>query len=91
MPRNARDTETGNEITDSHVLEFLKCYSADFYVSPFAVRDAIRRQSCFNLTHCPTSFKIDFYKLPSAVAKRITGSHGNGYLFFGLTKLRRDQ
>jgi len=37
----------------------LICFDIDFYVNEAAIRAAIRRKSCFNLIHLPTSFKID--------------------------------
>lgn len=49
------------DMTDSAVSEFLKCFDRDFYVSEAAIRDAIRRKSCFNLIHLPTSFKVDVF------------------------------
>lgn len=49
------------DMIDSHVSEFLKSFKQDFYVSEVAVREAIRRKSCFNLIHLPTSFKVDVF------------------------------
>ncbi len=59
--RSTMDVDLIADMTDSHVAEFLECFGADFYVSPIAVRDAIRRKSCFNLIHLPTSFKVDVF------------------------------
>ncbi|MFN3165600.1 MAG: DUF2924 domain-containing protein [Phycisphaeraceae bacterium] len=41
----------------------------------------------YSVTVMPVGFEMDgqIYKSLSAVAKAITGSHWNGYLFFGLT------
>lgn len=41
----------------------------------------------YSVTIMPVGFEMDgdIYKSLSAVAKAITGSHWNGYLFFGLT------
>ena len=36
-------------------------------------------------------FEGDVYKSLSAVAKKITGSHCNGYLFFRLTNIGGDR
>lgn len=59
--RSTMDVDLVAEMTDSHVSEFLKCLDRDFYLSEAAVRDAIRRKSCFNLIHLPTSFKVDVF------------------------------
>ena len=61
VSRSTMDVDLVADMTDSHVSEFLQCFGADFYVSPVAVRDAIRRKSCFNLIHLPTSFKVDVF------------------------------
>lgn len=45
------------DMTDLHVSEFLKWFGKDFYLS----ETAIRRKSCFNLIHLPTSFKVDVF------------------------------
>jgi hypothetical protein len=55
------DLDLVAEMTDSHVSEFLKCFGQDIYLSEAAIRDAIRRKSCFNVIHLPTSFKVDVF------------------------------
>lgn len=59
--RSTMDVDIVADMADSAVSEFLKCFDKDFYVSEAAIRDAIRRKSCFNLIHLPTSFKIDVF------------------------------
>lgn len=59
--RSTMDVDIVADMTDSAVSEFLKCFDKDFYVSEAAIRDAIRRKSCFNLIHLPTSFKVDVF------------------------------
>jgi hypothetical protein len=59
--RSTMDVDVVAEMTDSAVSGFLQCFGADFYVSEAAIRDAIRRKSCFNLIHLPTSFKVDVF------------------------------
>lgn len=59
--RSTMDVDLIADMTDSHVSEFLKCFGQDFYLSEAAVRDAVRRKSCFNLIHLPTSFKVDVF------------------------------
>ena len=55
------DVDLVCELQDSDVADFIKLVGNDFYISEVAVRDAIRRQSCFNLIHYPTSFKVDVF------------------------------
>jgi hypothetical protein len=59
--RSTMDVDLVADMTDAHVSEFLKCFGQDFYLSEAAIRDAIRRKSCFNLIHLPTSFKVDVF------------------------------
>ncbi len=59
--RSTMDVDVVADMTESVVSEFLKCFDRDFYVSESAIRDAIRRKSCFNLIHLPTSFKVDVF------------------------------
>jgi hypothetical protein len=40
---------------------FIAHLDASYYISEVAIRSAIRRQSCFNLIHLPTSFKVDVF------------------------------
>jgi len=59
--RSTMDVDLVADMTDAHVSDFLKCFGQDFYLSEAAIRDAIRRKSCFNLIHLPTSFKVDVF------------------------------
>ncbi len=59
--RSTMDVDLVAEMSNSAVSDFLNCFDKDFYVSEAAVRDAIRRKSCFNLIHLPTSFKVDVF------------------------------
>ena len=59
--RGTMDVDLLCELTSERMSDFLACFNEDYYVSESAVRDAIERQSCFNLIHLPTSFKIDVF------------------------------
>ncbi len=59
--RSTMDVDLVCELQDSDVADFIKLVGNDFYISEVAVRDAIQRQSCFNLIHYPTSFKVDVF------------------------------
>jgi hypothetical protein len=55
------DVDLVCELTVADVVEFTEFIGTSFYASEAAIRDAIRRQSCFNLIHLPTSFKVDLF------------------------------
>ena len=59
--RSTMDVDVVAEMTDTTVLDFVSRFGDDFYLNESAVRDAIRRKSCFNLIHLPTSFKVDVF------------------------------
>jgi hypothetical protein len=59
--RSTMDVDLVCEMTADQIPIFVSCFNADFYVSEPAIRDAVRRQSCFNLIHLPTSFKVDIF------------------------------
>ena len=37
------------------------CFGEDYYVSPDAVKDAVRRRSSFNIIHLTSGFKVDCF------------------------------
>ncbi len=62
----ARSTNDADLVADfrlEHVLPFIQQLAADFYVSESAIRSAIERQSCFNVIHLRTAFKVDVFVL----------------------------
>ena len=59
--RSTMDVDVVAEMTEAQVSDFLNCFGNEFYLSEPAIRDAIRRSSCFNLIHLPTSFKVDVF------------------------------
>lgn len=59
--RSTMDVDLICEFSADQIEVFVGCFGADFYVSESAVRDAVRRKSCFNLIHLPTSFKVDVF------------------------------
>lgn len=60
---------------------------------PGTVLTRVYKGETLTVTVLPTGFEFEgeVYKSLSAVAKKITGSHCNGYLFFRLTKQRGDR
>lgn len=59
--RTTMDVDVVCELTEEHISPFVNSFDDDFYISEAAVRDAVRRKSCFNLIHMPTSFKVDVF------------------------------
>lgn len=59
--RSTMDVDLVCELRESQVPSFVASFSDDFYVSPSAVEDAVRRKSCFNLIHLPTAYKVDVF------------------------------
>lgn len=59
--RSTMDVDLVCELTESHIAPFIASFDDDFYISESAIRDAVRRKSCFNLIHLPTSFKVDVF------------------------------
>ncbi len=59
--RSTMDVDLVCELTEADVPELLKQLAVEYYVSEPAIRDAIRRKSCFNLIHLATSFKVDAF------------------------------
>ena len=55
------DVDLVCELAADQIEAFVACFGEEFYVSESAIRDAVRRKSCFNLIHLPTSFKVDVF------------------------------
>lgn len=59
--RSTMDVDLVCELAEADVVEFTAFLGTSFYASKAAIREAIRRQSWFNLIHLPTSFKVDLF------------------------------
>lgn len=59
--RTTMDVDVVCELTEEKIPSFVEFFDHSFYISESAVRDAVRRKSCFNLIHMPTSFKVDVF------------------------------
>ena len=57
--RSTMDVDLVCELTEEDVPFLLKQLGDDYYASEPAIREAIRRKSCFKLIHLATSFKVD--------------------------------
>ena len=59
--RSTRDVDVIADLQSRHVPGFLQKLGDEYYASETAIRDAIRRKSCFNLIHFPTGYKVDVF------------------------------
>jgi len=59
--RSTMDVDLVCEFAADQIEAFVACFDTDYYVSESAIRQAVRRKSCFNLIHLPTSFKVDVF------------------------------
>ena len=59
--RSTMDIDVVADIADRHVTPLLNELGDMFYASNVAIREAVRRKSCFHLIHLPTSFKVDVF------------------------------
>lgn len=81
--RSTMDVDLICEMTADQIPLFASCFDADFYLSESAIRDAVKRKSCFNLIHLPTSFKVDVFvsrQRPfdiNSMSRAITGRLGS--------------
>jgi hypothetical protein len=59
--RSTMDVDIVCELTAEQIPQFVSGFDENFYFSESAIREAVRRKSCFNLIHLPTSFKVDVF------------------------------
>ena len=59
--RSTMDVDLVAELDEASVSKFAGCFGDEFYLSEAAIREAVKRQSCFNLIHLPSSFKVDIF------------------------------
>lgn len=59
--RSTMDVDLVAELSSEKISDFVSCFGEEFYLSEAAVQDAVRRRSCFNLIHLPSSFKVDIF------------------------------
>ena len=56
-----KDVDLIAELREEQILPFVNNFGDEFYLSDTAMRDAVKRRSCFNLIHLPSSFKVDIF------------------------------
>jgi len=61
IARATLDVDLVADLSQQHVVALVEGLKADYYVDARMISDAILRQSCFNVIHMPTSFKVDVF------------------------------
>jgi hypothetical protein len=60
-PRSTLDVDVACELALGHVDRFVERLAPAFYVDADVIRDAIRRQSSFNVIHLDSMLKVDLF------------------------------
>ena len=63
IPRATQDVDMVAEITNRHIPLLVKALESEFYIDAEMIREAIQRQSSFNVIHLATMFKVDIFIL----------------------------
>ena len=61
LPRTTLDVDVVAVLEAGHVDDLMAALADEFYVSAPTIRDAIDRESSFNLIHLATMFKVDVF------------------------------
>jgi hypothetical protein len=61
LPRLTIDADLVADIRMKHVRPLVKQLETDYYIDEDMIRDAIRRQSSFNVIHLDTMLKVDVF------------------------------
>lgn len=71
VARATLDVDLVARLTLEHVAPFVEILEPDYYVNAAMISDAIRRQSCFNVIHMATMFKVDVFAVKSRAYDRV--------------------
>lgn len=69
-PRASADADLIVELAEQRLPELASRLEGGFYISEDAARDAIRRQSSFNIIHLESMYKIDMFVASSSTLDR---------------------
>ncbi len=70
IPRATNDVDMVAAISYDHIPLLVKALETEFYIDADMIRDAIGRQSSFNIIHFDTMFKVDIFVLKSDIASQ---------------------
>jgi hypothetical protein len=71
VARSTLDVDLVADLSQQHVTALVEGLKADYYVDARMIFDAIARQSCFNVIHMPTSFKVDVFVVKNRPYDRV--------------------
>ena len=71
VARSTLDVDLVADLSQQHVAALAEGLKADYYVDAQMISDAIAGQSCFNVIHMPTSFKVDVFVVKNRPYDRV--------------------
>ena len=63
LPRSTQDIDLVADIAPRHVAQLVAAFKGTFYVDDAMIREAIERQSSFNMIHLESMYKVDIFVL----------------------------
>jgi hypothetical protein len=63
IARSTLDVDIVADLRESHALRLAELLEGDFYVDAEMIRDAVRRESSFNVIHLATMMKVDVFAI----------------------------
>lgn len=61
VPRSTLDVDVACELRQHHATGLVERLIDTYYIDEDMVRDAIKRESCFNVIHLATMLKVDLF------------------------------
>ncbi len=59
--RSTMDVDLVCDLREEQIGQLVTTLGGDYYVNSIAIREAVRRKSCFDLIHLATSYKVDLF------------------------------
>jgi len=63
LPRSTQDIDLVADLSPHHVERLVAACTGDFYIDATLIRDAIQRESSFNIIHQDSMYKVDIFVL----------------------------
>jgi hypothetical protein len=63
IPRSTQDVDIVADIKNENIPQLVKTFDKEFYIDADMIKEAIRRQTSFNIIHLATMFKADIFIL----------------------------
>ncbi len=65
IPRATLDADLVSDLEPGQIDRLVEKLKDEFFIDPEMIRDALQHQSCFNIIHLATMFKVDIFILKS--------------------------